>query len=178
MGYYVQDGEPLAVISNINSFVFIMDVPYEYKQYVTNNKQVELTLPDGERIRGNIQASMPFMDSVSQTQAVAIKVTASHSIPQNLVAKVRVIKVSKPAAASLPKGAVLSDETQSDFWVMKMINDSTAVKIPIKKGIETADKVEILSPSFNPSDKIVLSGNYGLADTAKVKVELPEAEEK
>ena len=97
---------------------------------------------------GTVQTSMPFMDSVSQTQSVAIKVNTPQQIPQNLVAKVRIIKVQKAAASSLPKAAVLSDETQSDFWVMKMINDSTAVKVPVKKGIETGDRVEIVSPSF------------------------------
>jgi multidrug efflux pump subunit AcrA (membrane-fusion protein) len=171
-GDYVQDGEQLAVISNVNSFVFIMDVPYEYKQYVANNKQVEVTLPDGERILGNIQTALPFMDSVSQTQAVAIRIKSPHSIPQNLVAKVKVIKVAKAAATSLPKAALLSNETQSEFWVMKMLNDSTAVKVPVKKGIETIDKVEIISPAFSPADKIVLTGNYGLGDTAKVKIEI------
>jgi hypothetical protein len=28
---------------------------------------------------------------------------------------------------------VLADETQKDFWVMKMIDDSTAVKVPFKR---------------------------------------------
>lgn len=171
VGDYVQDGEQLAVISNVNSFVFVMDVPYEYKQYVTSGKQVEVTLPDGERLLGSVQSFMPFMDSVSQTQAVAIKVNLPHQIPQNLVAKIKIIKVSKAAASSLPKAAVLSDETQSEFWVMKMISDSTAVKVPVKKGIETGDRIEILSPTFNPADKIIITGNYGLPDTAKVKIE-------
>jgi multidrug efflux pump subunit AcrA (membrane-fusion protein) len=176
VGDYVQDGEQLAAISNINSFVFVMNVPYEYKQYVSNNKQVQLTLPDGTRILGTVQTSMPFMDSVSQTQSVAIRVHAPQQIPQNLVAKVKVVTVSKAAAASLPKAAVLTDDTQSEFWVMKMINDSTAVKTPVKKGIETGDKIEIVSPAFNPNDKILLTGNYGLSDTAKVKIEAPVKE--
>lgn len=167
-GDYVQDGEQLAVISNINSFVFLMDVPYEYKQYVTDNKQVEVTLPDGTRLLGTVQTSLPFMDSLSQTQAVAIRVAAPHQIPQNLVARVKIIKTSKAAAVSLPKAAVLSDETQSEFWVMKLLNDSTAIKVPVKKGIETGEKIEILSPSFNPSDRFVLTGNYGLPDTARI----------
>lgn len=171
VGDYVQEGEQLAVISNLNSFVFIMDVPYEYKQYTTNNKPVELTLPDGVRILGTIQTSMPFMDSASQTQGVAIRVQSSQPIPQNLVARVKLIKKSKAAATSLPKAAILSDEAQSEFWVMKMINDSTAVKVYVKKGIETTDRVEIISPAFYPKDKIVLTGNYGLPDTAKVIVE-------
>ncbi|HUS02071.1 MAG TPA: efflux RND transporter periplasmic adaptor subunit [Chitinophagaceae bacterium] len=177
-GDYVQDGEQLAVISNLSSFVFVMNVPYEYKQFVSNNKQVELTLPDGVRLLGTVQTSMPFMDSVSQTQSVAIKVHSPLPIPQNLVAKVKVITSSKAAAISLPKPAVLSDETQSDFWVMKMINDSTAVKVPVKKGIETGDRIEIVSPAFNPNDKILLTGNYGLPDTVKVKIEAPIKEEK
>lgn len=177
VGDYVQDGEQLAVISNINSFVFLMNVPYEYKQFVSNNKQVELTLPDGTRILGTVQTSMPFMDSVSQTQSVVIRIHSQQQIPQNLVAKVKVVTISKAAATSLPKTAVLTDETQTNFWVMKMIDDSTAVKVDVKKGIETGDKVEIVSPSFNPKDKILLTGNYGLPDTAKVKIEVPAAKE-
>ena len=53
---------------------------------------------------------------------------------------------------------------------MKLINDDTAVKIPIKKGIETADKVEIITPTLTSKDRILLTGNYGVADTIKVKV--------
>jgi multidrug efflux pump subunit AcrA (membrane-fusion protein) len=167
-GDYVQDGEQLAVISDMKSFVFLMDLPYEYKTYVTNNKQVEITLPDGERMQGVIQTAMPFVDSVSQTQTVAVKVNAPHAIPPGLVAKVKIIKVSKASASSLPKAAVLSDETQSEFWVMKMINDTTAVKVPVKTGMQTSDKIEILSPEFSPKDKILLTGNFGLPDTALV----------
>jgi hypothetical protein len=33
--------------------------------------------------------------------------------------------------------------------------------------------VEIISPKFNPNDRIAVSGNYGLADTAKVKIVKP-----
>jgi hypothetical protein len=110
------------------------------------------------------------MDSVSQTQSFAIKVNVPHHIPQNLVATIRIIKISKTAAATLPKTSVLSDETQSEYWVMKLINDTTAVKVPVKKGLESGDRVEIVSPEFSPGDKILLSGNYGLADTDLVVV--------
>ena len=53
---------------------------------------------------------------------------------------------------------------------MKLKDDTTAVKVADKKGLEAGDKVEILSPSFAPADRIVVTGNYGLADTAKVKI--------
>ena len=51
-----------------------------------------------------------------------------------------------------------------------MIDSVTAVKVNVIKGMESGDKVEIVRPRFNPNDKILLTGNYGLADTAKVKI--------
>jgi hypothetical protein len=53
---------------------------------------------------------------------------------------------------------------------MKMIDSVTAVKVAIVKGMETGDRVEIIRPQFSTSDKILLNGNYGLPDTAKVKI--------
>lgn len=170
VGDYVQDGEQLAIISDRSSFVFLMQLPYELRGYVKNNQNVELTLPDGVKLNGNIASFMPTVDTLAQTQGVVIKVTSDKQIPENLVAKARIVKSSKSNAASLPKSAILSNETQTDFWVMKLINPTTAVKTPIKKGLESGDKVEILSPKFSTQDKIVVSGNYGLGDTAKVKV--------
>lgn len=170
-GDYVQDGEQLAVISDSKSFAFVMNVPYENKPYVSLGKMVEVILPDKERLQGTIFSAMPTIDSISQTQSYSVKVNSSKDIPQNLVAKVRIVKVAKTAAATLPKSSILSDETMSAFWVMKLINDTTAVKISIKKGLEMGDKVEVTSPEFSPKDKILLSGNYGLPDTALVIVQ-------
>jgi hypothetical protein len=53
---------------------------------------------------------------------------------------------------------------------MEMIDSATAVKVPVTKGIETNDRIEILKPQFSVNDKILLTGNYGLPDTAKVRV--------
>lgn len=170
-GDYVQDGEQLAVISDRNSFVFLLDLPYELRPFVLNKKTVELILPDGTKLNGIIGPTMPTVDSASQTQNVVIRVPNAGAIPENLIAKVRILKSQKSGTQSLPKEALLTDETESNFWVMKLIDSTTAVKVPVKKGIETSDRVEILEPQFAPSDKILVTGNYGLPDTAKVKVE-------
>lgn len=169
-GDYVQDGEQLAVLSDSKSFGFLLNLPYELRSYLLQNKTVDVVLPDKTILKGNVARVMPAVDSVSQTQAVLIKVNSSSPIPQNLIGKVRIIKNTKNNAPSLPKAAVLTDESQSSFWVMKLIDSATAVKVPVTKGLETADWIEILQPAFLPSDKIVLTGNYGLPDTAKVKI--------
>ncbi len=170
MGDYVQDGEQLAVISDKNSFAFLLDLPYELKPFLTGNKKLLLKLPDGTQFNGYVASLMPSVDPVSQTQGVVIKVNGNQQIPEGLIAKVVLIKKSKSNAVSLPKEAVLTDEVQGEFWVMKLIDSVTAVKVPVKKGLENGSNVEILSPVFSINDKILLTGNYGLTDTAKVTV--------
>jgi len=170
VGDYVQDGEQLAVISNSKSFGFILNLPYELHQYITPNKPVAVILPDSTRLDGVVASFMPVIDSVSQTQQVLIKVSSPYRIPENLIAKVRILKIQKTNATSLLKQAVLSNDAQTSFWIMKMIDSVTAIKVPVVKGIETNDRIEIVKPAFSVNDKILLTGNYGLPDTAKVKI--------
>jgi multidrug efflux pump subunit AcrA (membrane-fusion protein) len=170
VGDYVQDGEQLAVISDSKSFGFVLNVPYELHRYVSLNKKVEVILPDGTKLDGTVTAFMPTVDSVSQTQQALVKVSAMNTIPENLIAKVKILKIKKTKAISLPKEAVLTDEAQTSFWIMKMTDSVTAVKVPVIKGIETTDRVEIIRPVLSANDRIILTGNYGLPDTAKVKI--------
>jgi multidrug efflux pump subunit AcrA (membrane-fusion protein) len=172
-GDYVQDGEALAVISDRSSFVFLMQLPYELKQYVRTGQNVDLTLPGGTKIIGTVKSFMPSVDTVAQTQGVVLSINSSQQIPENLVAKARIVKSAKNKASTLPKSAILANETQTAFWVMKLLNDTTAIKVPVKEGIQSGDRVEILSPKFSSQDKIVVTGNYGLTDTAKVKIVKP-----
>jgi multidrug efflux pump subunit AcrA (membrane-fusion protein) len=172
-GDYVQDGEQLAIISDRSSFVFLMQLPYELKQYVKLGQNVDLTLPGGNKITATVKSFMPSVDTVSQTQGVQLKVNTGQDIPENLIARARIVKSAKANTISLPKSAILANETQTEFWVMKMINPTTAVKVPIKEGIQSGDRVEILSPRFTTHDQIVATGNYGLTDTAKVKIAKP-----
>ncbi|MBI1343989.1 MAG: HlyD family efflux transporter periplasmic adaptor subunit [Terrimonas sp.] len=169
-GDYVLDGEQLATITDTRSFVFLLNLPYELRPYLLNRKDLELVLPDGEQLPCSIQGMMPAMDSATQTQRIILKVNPSHPIPENLIAKVRVTQALKEHPVSLPKSAVLTNETQDEFWVMKMTDSTTAVKVPVRIGLENNDRVEILTPPFSDADRIVLTGNYGLPDTAKVKI--------
>lgn len=168
-GDYVQDGDALAIINDINSFAIVLSLPYELREFVKPNQQLTAFLPDGNTMQTTVQQFTPSVDAASQTQNVVLKCNQK-DIPENLIVKVRIYKKSKSKSISLPKSAVLSDETESEFWIMKLINANTAVKIPITKGIATDDRIEILSPILKATDKILLTGNYGVADTIKVKV--------
>jgi multidrug efflux pump subunit AcrA (membrane-fusion protein) len=169
-GDYVQDGEALAMISNQNSLAFLLDLPYELHRVVGDGQRLEVTLPDGEVLKGKVSASLSAVDSVAQTQRLIIRVNAAHLIPENLIGKVKVLRSAVKNVQSLPKTAVLTNETEDVFWVMKMINDTTAVKTIVRKGMEDGKSIQILSPVFREGDRLITVGNYGLADTARVKI--------
>lgn len=169
-GDYVQEGDALAIINDAKSFSIVLSLPYELKKYVTINKILHAFLPDGTIIQTRVDKFMPTVDPASQTQNVILKCIDQQNIPENLIVKIRINKSSDNKAISLPKSAVLSDETETDFWIMKLIDNTTAVKVPIKKGIVTADKIEIVSPKLTPKDRILLTGNYGVGDTVKVRI--------
>lgn len=169
-GDYVQDGDALVTINDTKSFALVLSLPYELKKYVAVGKVFSVLLPDATTRQATVQKFMPTVDATSQTQNVVLQLNGKQDIPENLIVKVRITKSADAHTIALPKSAVLCDETETDFWIMKLIDATTAIKIPIKKGIETDDKIEILSPALTPKDKILLTGNYGVADTIKVRV--------
>ncbi len=169
-GDYIQDGDILATITDASSFGFVMDVPYEYYQLITINKQLSVYLPDGRELKGQVSKIIPSVDKVAQTQKVLVKVVNAGSIPENLIATIKLTK-NKVYGLSVPKSAVLTNETQSSYWVMKLINDTTAIKTTITKGIETEQWVQVASGNLSVTDRIITSGNYGLNDTAYVQIQ-------
>ncbi|MGD0755209.1 MAG: HlyD family efflux transporter periplasmic adaptor subunit [Bacteroidales bacterium] len=169
-GDYVQEGDELAIVSEQNSLVFILDVPFELDKYIEKNRNCRIVLPDNRQIDGTITGRLPEMDMQSQTIRYVVKPQSTDRLPGNLIASINLVKSTSEKAMVLPKRAVLGDETQTEFWVMKLLNDSTAIKIDVSKGFENNEEVEITSPQFLPSDRIVLTGNYGLPDTARVTI--------
>ena len=169
-GDYVQDGDQLATVAEQHSLVFLIDAPFEYHKYMGLNKSCKILLPDGEQLDGVIQSGLPEMDVNNQTQNFVIKAVGGDKLPEGLIARVKIETEKKNNAIILPKDAVLADEKEESFWVMKLINDSTAVKIPVILGLYNNEEKEIISPSFSGSDRIIRSGNYGLPDTAKIKI--------
>lgn len=167
---FVNEGDELASISVINSFVFILNVPFEENKYAAIGAECNIVLADSTQIPGKITSRLSTLDPVSQTQRFVIKPTTAILLPENLNAIVQLKKSTRKQAQIINKACILTNETMEVFWVMKLINDTTAVKVYVKKGISIGDKVEILSPTFNPDDRIINSGNYGLPDTANVEI--------
>lgn len=171
IGDYVAEGDQLCQLAIKDSYVFILDVPFELSQSVKLNTICDIVLPDNQMIKGIIKSRLPSMATNSQTEKFIVRLTEPKNLPENLSGKIKIVKETVKDAISLPKSSILTDETMKSFWVMKLINDSMAVKVPVTPGISTEKYIQILRPDFKASDMFLTSGNYGLGDTVQVKVQ-------
>ncbi len=169
-GDFVAEGDELASVSDQSSLVFILEVPFELNRYIDKNRSCTILLPDKRKIKGTITGKLPEMDILSQTVKYVVKPAGAERIPANLISTMTLIKSVNDSAQVFPRDAVLGNETQTEFWVMKVINDTTAIKIPVNKGFENSEEVEITAPVFRSSDRFILTGNYGLPDTARISI--------
>lgn len=169
-GDFVSEGSTLCTIARSDKIGFRLSVPYEFNRYVANGTGCTVELPDGTQIPARIAENLSTAVITSQTQTYLVKPMKPVALPEGLNVMIVIPTEGAKRAAVLPRTAVLANETMDEFWVMQLINDSTAVKIPVTLGLTTGESVQIQTPAFSPGDRILFEGNYGLGDTALVKI--------
>lgn len=170
-GDYVLEGGQLCTIAESNDLAFQVNVPYEFTTFTKSGTNCTIILPDNSSHQAVLTKPLTAMNVLAQTQTILAKINESLFLPENMIVKVVVNKGTQNKKQVLPKTCVLTDEMMKEYWIMKLVNDSTAVKIPVTIGNKNADRIEILAPEFNPNDRIISNGNYGLVDTSLVKIE-------
>ena len=169
-GDFVTDAEQLAVVSNPSSIEVLLNVPYQNASQIRLNSACTLVLPDAKKIPATVSKIIPSVDATSQTQTFLIHAEGISTLPENLNLTIRIPVKTVSNALVVPKGALLCDETQENFWIMSLLNDSLAVKTIVTRGIENDSIVQILAPGLTSGQKIIHDGAYGLPDTAKVVI--------
>ncbi len=169
-GDFVQEGEVLAQTVDQSSMVVMLNFPFEKHDIVKSGRNCNVIFPDERSYPAAISKILPEVDAVSQTQQAYVQIKSAEIFPENLNVKVNFVVVATAESYVLPVSAILTDETLNEYWVMKLVNDSTAIKQDITIGRKTRTEAEITAPAFSPTDRILISGNYGLPDTAKVAI--------
>lgn len=170
VGAYVTEGSPLCNLVDVNDLLVAVNVPYEFHDLAKIGTNCQLFLPDHSQIDGAVFQIRPIIDEASQTQQILIKPKGKRQLPENLNLTATFQKSGSGETLLLPKKAILTNETQTEFWVMRVVQDSIAVIVPIEMGIRNDSLVEIISADLKLSDKIILEGAYGLEDSSLVNI--------
>ena len=166
-GDYVSEGDVLANVSAPSSLIVQVNVPYEYNQYVSAGKPCEIILPDGKTIRTTVTGAMPTVDATSQSQTFFIRLP-NESLPENLNLTIRIPHRKKNNLLCVPTASVQTDEMQKEFWVMKIVHDSMAIKVTVQTGLQNDSITEIISDKISIHDKFIFHGAFALPDSSLV----------
>ncbi|PZX64494.1 efflux RND transporter periplasmic adaptor subunit [Hydrotalea sandarakina] len=169
-GVFVMEGSALCNIVDPTSLYFQVNIPYEDEKFIQDNFNCDVILPDKTVIHTHLEKPIIQANTGLQTIPYMAKPITNKYIPEGIIATVHLVTYKNNNATMLPKPAVLSDERMLNFWVMKLLNDSIAVKVPVMIGAQNDSLIEIKQPHFTQQEKILVSGNYGLSDTALVKI--------
>ena len=168
-GYVVEGGALCSIVENKDLMVQV-NVPFEYNTLIKVGAGCKILLTDNTRFDGSIFKILPVINEADQTQKVLIKPITGRQLPENLNLTVLFVNIRHSKSYLVKKEALMTNETQSEYWVMKIISDSMAIKVFVQKGIENDSIVEVISSALNKNDIIVAEGAYGLPDSAVVKI--------
>jgi multidrug efflux pump subunit AcrA (membrane-fusion protein) len=169
-GDFVSEGEEIAVISNPSSLRITLNVPYAFVAKISPKSSCLVILPDGQTVPAKISKIIPSVDPASQTQTFLLMPEQRVDLPENLNVTARLPLQTIKNAVILPRSAVLSNETQDQFWLMKLVSDSIAERVNVQTGLENDSLIQIIAPVLAPSNRIISDGGFGLPDSANVMV--------
>jgi len=169
-GAYVVEGTPLCTVSENNEVMVQLNLPFEFNPLIKIGTKCTLVLGENTKFDGVVYQILHTVDEANQTQQILIKPVIKRQLPENLNLGVEILQSRHTNCCLVPRNAVMTNETQNNFWVMKVINNKMAIKIPIKKGIENDELVEAISSNLKKADLVVSEGGYGLNDSTIVKI--------
>lgn len=167
---YVSEGDILATISQPNSLVIEVNVPYEYETYFKMGTECDIILQNNQTITAKITGVLPIIDVIAQSQTFLIALP-NQRLPENLNVIVKTIYKKSSQSISIPHEALQTNELMTDFWVMKITNDSLAIKTPVKPLLSNDSLVEVKSNNLKLNDWVVTEGSYQMQDSTLVSIQ-------
>ena len=166
---YVAEGDILATVVQPKSLVVQVNVPFEYEDAVAVGTLCEIILQNEASITAKITGTLPNIDPVAQSQTFIIALP-DVELPENLNVQVKTIYKEDTTAMTIPKKALQTNELLTDFWVMKVINDSVALKQHVTPLLRNDSLVQIQSGGLNINDLVITEGAYQMQDSTIVSI--------
>lgn len=164
---YVAEGDVLATIVQPKSLVIQVNVPYEYEDAIQIGSSCEIILQNGEVLNAKVTGTLPTIDPVAQSQVFLIAMPEAN-LPESLNVQVRTIYKEDATAMTIPKTALQTNELLSDFWVLKIVNDSMALKQKVMPLLKNDSIVQVKSDVLKVNDLVITEGGYQMQDSTIV----------
>lgn len=163
--------QPIAEVANLSEAELLGNLPAAYLSKLRMGETLDIAsdaLP-GKSLSGKIVAISPAVDPATNLGLVRIRITNSAGalrLGMYLTAQIAVAD-HRNALTTLPEAIYRDEKGQPHVY---RVEKDKATATDVTLGIQNKDSVEIVS-GVNEGDTIILTGGYGLPDTAKVHLQ-------
>jgi len=162
--------QPIAEVAELSEVELLGNLPAMYlaKLRVGESLAIESDAFSAKKLSGRVVAISPAVDAATNVGLIRIRIPNSNGVLRlGMYLTAQIAVENHPNALTLPPEAVYRDE-KGDPHVYR-VEQNKATAADVKLGIQTKDRVEILS-GVNEGDTVILSGGYGLTDQADVQI--------
>lgn len=162
--------QPLFEVANLSVAELFGNVSAVYLGKIRVGQKVEITTDSfpGTKFPGRVVAISPAVDPATNVGLVRIRISNSGGLLRlGMFLSAQLPLQTDANALVVPTQAVYRD--QNGQPQVYRVQGEDAEVVPVKLGIETPDRIELLS-AVKEGDTLILTGGYGLGDHAKVKV--------
>ena len=168
-GNMVRTNDPAFEITNLDPLRAVLHVPERELAKLAVGQPATLlfdALP-GKTFTGRVALISPVVDASTGTFRVTVEVRdRSRTIKPGMFGRVHVQYDQREDALLVPKTALIEEDDAVSVFI---VNDSIALQRTVKTGYSDRDRVEILE-GLADGDRVVLSGQTALRDSARVEV--------
>jgi membrane fusion protein, multidrug efflux system len=174
-GELVAENAELMTVVDLRTLVFVADVPLRDIAGIHAGEQVLVTfqaLP-GETFVARVDAVNPRSDPGSQSVRVRIGFAGSDARRMGLLRSdmgglARIVTGKHSGVLIVPKPALLRNDETDTYTIVIATADSLARILPVEVGARTDSTAEVSAPGLLPGARVVVEGNYALADSTRI----------
>ena len=168
-GDRIQPTSKLFTVINTQEMIAVVYAPEKQLGTVRKDQKAYVTSDhlENEKFEGWIKRVSPVVDPQSGTFKITIGVNNKNSkLRAGMFVNTHIITATHEDAVLIPKKAIVYENEGMNVFVVR---DSIASKVILKVGFQDHEKVESLE-GIRAGDKIIVVGQAGLKDGAKVRV--------
>ena len=164
-------GTALITVMDTSALIAKLHLAQSQAQQLALGATATLRVPGvNDPVPAKVSLVSPALDPGSTTVEVWLRVeNPKGALKAGTPVHATITGRTVPNALTIPSSAVMAAQEGDGKYVMVIAADSTAHKKQVTLGIQTADRVQVLS-GIAASDMVISTGGYGLDEGTKVKI--------
>jgi RND family efflux transporter MFP subunit len=171
-GSLVSPGKPILKIIEIDRIKARIPIIERDFRFLQVGQMAEVTTDayPGVTFKGTVEMiSNELAESTRTVVAILSIPNLDFRLRPGMFVRVRIVLSEHRDTQAVPPNAVLTRDERLGVFMIDP-SDQTARFVPVQTGLETRNRVEILSPAFKNNDLIVTVGNHMLENGKQVEI--------